>query len=69
MFGISRLPSLWALAGRAKGGGDQKEDIFPFERAARPWASKKQTLSTKVAEYTAFTEGSKGALLIEQLLL
>ena len=40
--------------------------------AAISWSSKKQTLvalSTKEAEYTAFTEASREALWLRQLLL
>ena len=46
--------------------------IFLFGGAAVSWASKKQSLvaqSTEEAEYTAFTEGSREALWIRQLLL
>ena len=45
--------------------------IFSLGGAAVSWASKKQTLvalSTEEAEYTAFTEGSREALWIKQLL-
>ena len=45
---------------------------FTFGGAAVSWASKKQTIvaqSTEEAEYTAFTEGSREALWIRQLLL
>ena len=46
--------------------------IFSLCGAAVSWASKKQNLvalSTEEAEYTAFTEGSREALWIRQLLL
>ena len=45
---------------------------FTLGGAAVSWASKKQTIvaqSTEEAEYTAFTEGSREALWIRQLLL
>ena len=46
--------------------------IFSLGGSAVSWASKKQSLvaqSTEEAEYTAFTEGSREALWIRQLLL
>ena len=46
--------------------------VFVLGNAAISWSSKKQTLvtlSTKEAEYTAFTEASREALWLRQLLL
>ena len=46
--------------------------VFMLGNAAISWSSKKQTLvalSTKEAEYTAFTEASREALWLRQLLL
>ena len=45
--------------------------VFMLGNAATSWSSKKQTLvdlSTKEAEYTAFTEASREALWLRQLL-
>ena len=45
--------------------------VFILGNAAISWSSKKQTLvalSTKEAEYTAFTEASREALWLRQLL-